>query len=741
MKSLVLFLTCLLLTTSLFAQDKDYIANAAKLQKEIWDAPGDEFKSTTVPANLSAESAVILARAYHVEWTSANKFKLSALGMGFAFHAQKLIIFHERVKINDKAALEDFSTIEYQKKLDNSTSGFLGPHITNTKNTFIGAKIIKPGGKEVAVNTSEEVLVKNETKDKQGKLAIPNLQVGDVLDYYVANIDVSEDGQGVSFRDNENIFVLANEYPMLYYSIDFQFDKRVKTKYIYANNAPEFEENTDGDGNLLLSLKLHNVAKYQSHLWTSTYRQYPYIEIGSAYVKGAQNSDKMLAKENSMFEGHKKSYSETFNQMGSGSDNEIERGMKDFFGSRKNLKSASLDTIMKVLYDEWKFRTFCMYDGDELGDVNSLNYRTANSLFGTLNMSTMLTALDIDFDVLLVASRESNTLENSYNLRDFEALIRINGGDQPMYMSFNDPMTHFNEIPERFQGENVVVLHSRQGSTRYKFDESDDVLPVTPSDGNKLDEQVVVSLMPDNMQKLKIERTVKETGCLRHGDQKLLIPVQDVDNGYMEIVKGETLAKRLSRSKETKKKVQDFNAAFSKEHDEETKNFTSEIKARFDQEPKQLTNVKIINTALENSNPVFEYTANFVLDNLVKKAGGNYIIDAGKLTGDFISLDAKERKRTIDVYMPCARTFKYNVVINIPQGYAVKGMEEMNQNKSNKTGSFVSSAVLNGNKLTITATRVYTHNFEKAADWPLLVSLIDAASNFNSKKILLEKQN
>jgi len=739
MRSLILFLTCMLLTACLFAQDKDYNANAAKLQKEIWDAPIDEFKSTTVPANLDKESAVILARAYHAQWTSANKFKLSALGMGFTFHAQKLMVFHERVKINDKAALEDFSKIEYQKKLDNSTSGFLSPNITNTKNTFIGAKIIKPRGKEVIVNTSEEVLVKNETKDKQGKLAIPDLQVGDILDYYIAVVDVSENGQGVSFKDNENIFVLANEYPMIYYSIDFQFDKKVKTKYIYANNAPQFEESTDADGNLLLSLKLHNVAKYQSQLWTSKYRQYPYIEIGSAYIKGAQNTDKMFAKESSMFEGNKKQYAEIFNQMGLASDYDIEKEMRDFFGGKKNLKSASLDTTMKVLYDEWKFKTFCMYDGDELADVNSLNYRNASGLYGALKMSAMLTALGADFDVLLVASRESNTLENSYSLRDFDAMVRING-DQPMYMSFNDPMTHFNEIPERFQGESVTVLHpNRRGAIRYKYIESDDVLPVTPSDGNKLDEQVVVSLAPDNMQKLKIERTVKETGSLRHGDQKLLIPVQDVDNGYMEMVKGETLAKRLSHSKETKKKVQDFNAAFSKERDEETKNFTTEIKGRFDQEPKQLTNIKIINTALENTNPVFEYSANFTLDNLVKKAGSNYIIDAGKLTGEFITLDAKERKRSIDIYMPCARTFKYTIVINVPQGYTAKGMAEMNQNKSNKTGSFISSAVLNGSKITITATRVYKNNFEKAADWPLVMELMDAASNFNTKKILFEK--
>ncbi|MGZ3927056.1 MAG: hypothetical protein ACXVJG_08880 [Mucilaginibacter sp.] len=740
MRSLLLFFACCLLTTSVFAQDKDYADRAAKLQKEIWGTPAAEFKSTTVPANLSNESAVVLARSYNAQWTSSGKFKFMIVAVGVALHTQKIITFHERVKINDKVALEGFSKIEYQKKLDNTTSIFFTAKLRNTKNTFVGVKIIKPSGKEVIVNTSEEVLVKNETKDQKGKLAIPDLQVGDVIDYYITSVDVSESAEGTSFKDNENVFLLADEYPVLYYSIDFQFDKKVKTKYIYANGAPHFDEKNNDDGDLLLSLKLHNIPKFQSHLWTSALRQYPYIEIGSAYVTNMNLYDKRLSKENSMFEGNEEVFGESFQEYPNFDDSE--KATKDYFGGRKNTKNAPLDSVMKMMYDQWKFRVFCAYDGDELESIRDLNYRNANSRGAAITMGMMLTDMDVDYDVLLVASRKTNTLENSYSLKDFDALIRINGGMKPMYMCFDDPMTHFNEIPERFQGEKVVVMSpKRHNARKYTFDYSNDVLPVIPSVNNKLDEQLVVTMLPDNMQKLKIERTVKETGSLRHDDQKQLIPVQDVDNGMMELTKGETLAKRLSRSKATKKKLDDFNAAFEKEHAEINKNFTNEIKARFDQEPQQLTNFKIIKPALESDKPVFEYSATFMLDNLVKKAGSNYIVDAGKLSGGFIKLDDKERKRTIDVYMPCARTFNYVVVINIPPGYAAKGMEEMNQSKTNKTGSFTSSAVVKGNKLTITATRTYKNNFEKAADWPLLVDLLDLAANFDSKKILLEKQN
>jgi hypothetical protein len=233
---------------------------------------------------------------------------------------------------------------------------------------------------------------------------------------------------------------------------------------------------------------------------------------------------------------------------------------------------------------------------------------------------------------------------------------------------------------------------------------------------------------------------VKEQGELRHADQKLLLPVQDIDDGYRNLVKGEELAKRLKANQDTKKMLDDYTFSFNKQKTDNAKNFTTEIKGQYDQDPEQVQDTKIISPALENTDPVFQYSESFVLNNLVKKAGNNYIIDAGKLTGSFYKLEDKDRKRTLDVYMPCARSFKYTISIAIPPGYSAKGMEELTTKKANKTGSFSSSAVVSGNNLVITVNRVYTNNFEKAADWPLLTELIDAASNFNSAKILLEKK-
>jgi hypothetical protein len=396
---------------------------------------------------------------------------------------------------------------------------------------------------------------------------------------------------------------------------------------------------------------------------------------------------------------------------------------------------------MRMLYNQWKFQIFCEYSGEELDDVNGMNYRRINSQYSTIVMSMMLTDLGVDHDVLFVSSRYSNTLDNVFTMGDFDMGIRINNNDvNPMYMFFESVTTHFNEI--RFQGERAAVSHPKRHNVQlYSLaDRLETELPVTSAEKNYQQETMHVSLLADNMQKLKVERTVKLSGALRNDAQKLLIPVQDVDSALMHLVNGETLEKRLSKVKKTKKMGDDYRFVFNKEREEMKKNFTTEIKNNLDQEPEQITDLKIIKPALDSSNAVFEYSATFVLNNLVKKAGNSFIVEAGKLTGLFLRLEDKDKKREQDVYMPAVRTFKYDINIAIPTGYSATGVDEFNVNKTNATGMFSSAAKVNGNTLTITVTQTYSHLFEKAADWPRLTELMQTASDFNDRKILLEKK-
>ena len=744
MKKTLLFLSVFTYGVSLFAQSKKenkaYADELLQIQNAVWGYAPAEFKETKIPADLTSESAVILAKSFNLSRVSSGKIEY-VREIGLKTHPTKFSIFHERVKINDKVALESFSTVEYQKKLDRSTRHMFSK-TENINNMFIGAKVIKPDGKEIIVNTNEEVLTKNEEKDRESKLAISELQVGDILDYFVCREDIVDKEVGNLYEDNDNLFELIGEYPVLHYTIDFQFNKGIKIKTIYANGAQHFEERQNSDGDQFLSLILNNLPKYQSRVWTSEFRQYPYIEIGSAYD---DEIDGIIKKNNfsgdaAMLQAQKYSFEKLFNG-DMAADYTLQHDFKEYLKKNNIAAGQLLDSTMKALYAMWKYDTFCKFStAGGNGDLLEISGNRPNSKAMAIKLSKILASLKINFDVLLVASRTSNTLNCVFNMSDFEALVRINA-DKPLYMFADDIFTQFDEVPERFQGEKAIVLHpqSKNGS-EFTFTEGEDTLPVMGREVNNNDEHIKVSLADQNMQKLKIERLVRQRGALRYDDQHALLTIDAFDNILTSAAaNGVSMDKRFKNLGDYKKFVGALQAVFDKARDEKVKNFTAEIKDKFEQEPQQVNNCKIISAALDKSQPVFAYSEDFVLDNMVKKAGDNLLIDVGKLTGGFYKLDDKERKRDVDIYMQCARSFNYTISIVIPPGFSAKGMEELTIKKENKTGSFSSGAVIKGNILTISVSRTYTNNFEKVADWPLMVDILDAASNFTSAKILLEK--
>src|SRR5687767_11463122 len=355
---------------------------------------------------------------------------------------------HQRVKINHKTALEKFSSIEYQKKLDNSTRlGFSA--IYDKMDTYIGSKIIKPGGKEIIVNTDEEVLTKNEKKSQTGKLAISDLQVGDILDYYIIVEEMQETGSEVQ---GPYTFVMNGEYPVLYYNVRFQLDEKAGVKYISANNAPSFKESKTEDDDIVLELKLKNLPKYLGSTWTSPYRQYPYITLkyklagyGSSsiadYSAGRVENGTITDK---LVKQYKSVPTATSSQVIT-----IEASSAGFrsIGGKKNAKKIPADSLLKALYNGWRYETFCDFDMDKINVTNEINYRQANSLKESLVMSRILKGLNMPHDVVLVCSRNGNSLKNSLDITDMDAMLRIPVGNNFYWMAFDNITTNFNEIP------------------------------------------------------------------------------------------------------------------------------------------------------------------------------------------------------------------------------------------------------------------------------------------------------
>jgi hypothetical protein len=143
---------------------------------------------------------------------------------------------------------------------------------------------------------------------------------------------------------------------------------------------------------------------------------------------------------------------------------------------------------------------------------------------------------------------------------------------------------------------------------------------------------------------------------------------------------------------------------------------------------------------IRHDKPALQYSSGFVIDGWVKKAGNNYIVDIGKLVGSQLKLEEKQRNRTVDVYMPFARSLEWQINLQVPDGYTLEGIEKLNGSTDNASAAFISKATLEGNKLILRVSKSYKNAFEPAANWPNLVAMIDAAQNFTNAKLLLKKK-
>lgn len=714
-----------------------YKERAAEVREDLWGTPEPEFKLTAAPAEMANESAVILARSFEVINSSKVKLKFSVFGFGAARRNLYRTIIHERVKIGDKSALDEFSTIEYQKRLDKTTS-FAWTKIYNKMETYIGAKIIKPNGKEVVVNTDEEVLTKNEEKAKEGKLAVSDLQVGDVLDYYINIEEMQETGSEVQGPYH---FIMGGEYPTLNYAVRFQLDEKVGVKYIAANGAPAFRESKTEEDDIVLELKMKNLPKIQSTMWTSLPRQLPYLSLQyklvgpydggptSLYQKGRVQKDVITDKLVNQYRDL------LFPAPVDLSAREI---VYDYFGGKKKLRDVPQDSLLKIMYEAWRYKVFCRFATDKIEMDNALNYRQANSLQGALTISRYLQGL-VDHDVVLVCSRNNGSLKNVMNLTDMDAMIRVRTGGKTYWMAFDDITTRFNEIPARFQGEEAITIAVELNKKTWQMDQEKIKIPVSPAADNRVVENISVAFAAANPQQLLIDRTCVLTGAYHSGEQKRLLLMEDMEKALAKSLNQKSFMETLAEEKKTQKLVPEFAAAFGKEKGDWKKYFKAEVKDQYEEEPKDVLSYEIKSDAVLSGSAAFSYRSSFSMDNFVKKAGNNYILDAGKLIGKYQKPEEKDRSRVLDVYMYSARIFAYNISVAIPEGYTVKGLEELNKKLTNETGTFSSEAVQEGNTVKITVSRSFLNNFEKAAAWPKMLELLDAVYEFNGKKILLEK--
>jgi hypothetical protein len=712
-------LLLLIVSTSLFAQDK-------KEAREFFWGQNDEFKkSNTIPDKWKNESAVIIHKREHYNY---HKF-----GTNVTYTSA----IRKRIKLMDQAAVTEFSQFSYKTKFYSNKA--YGSGFWRRGTTFIGVKIVKPDGKEVEIDAEKE---SKEVNGEQ-KLAISNLEVGDIIDYYFYSIEPFKSVYDYSFDPVET--PLGDVYPTMDLKITLETENDFFTNFNTYNGAPSLKQiPTKNSGERSYELTEKNIEKNEFPRWFFPLAEMPCYKFQVIFAR----SGKFEKLADGFLSENEKEVKKTV----------LKQDIYDYY-NKKFVPNGNLDPIKDFLKgktfasDEEKIREvyyFCRHEYYtryiEAFVVNEsklfypFEYYGYNPIFFSEEVSFInyfmyfLKKNEMDYDIIVATPRVNGSIDDLLLQANVKKLIRVNT-KTPMYLEYFSPCNSADQIDYEVENSKAYVLEVSKGK---KITDASTVnLPTSSYQENCMKTKTVMTL--DDFTGFKVKKESSHLGHLKESEQKEKFNFYDY---VYEDYKKYGTTQLLEYVKNKKKKEQytnELTALINKMKDKQKEAFEKSLEEEYEFDVDDYA-FKIINTGRYGKKSALEINQDFTIkNNLIKKAGDKYLIEIGKMLTSQIEITQKEKDRKNNIYMSFPRSFDNEIILEIPAGYSVSGLEKLNKKVENETGGFTSSAEIKGNQLIIKTLKHYKNYNEKNANWDKMIQFLDASYQFTQEKILLKK--
>lgn len=707
-----IFFCTLLLAVSFSIHVAPALDRGEELRSEMWVTSDKSFKILAVPGKWSDKSAVIIAQL--------NRFEYRKPVMRNLLRYNEYN--HYRIKLIDKNSVSKYSEISY---LSDHTDNSEGEYVK----VYVGFKVVNPDGKEIIIDPSKAVKMEREylgQVQSYKKLAIPNLEPGDILDYYICEETTRANVALIHFFDPV-VYELPQEYPVMSHKLQFRVERKCYINLRSLNGAPELKLVIDeANDEKFYSLDGTDIEGIESTRWMFPFRELPTIKFRAAFASGkAMRAWDVLLGE----AGEVKS---------SVTEQEVKDMAVTMLSTIYDVSALSkyAKKKLKGVKDPFELATKVYYYHRNM-DFNVHEQRAVrgespwNSIrqIAFVDMfSTFLTSKKIPHDIVLAIPRNISSLNDLLIENEIEWLIRVKKGDEYRYFTAFDLNTTPGTIVGLLEGTQAYALDGLRYASKGSMKTI--TLPSTTYKDNETVTNIKVDLSDVTTAKLSLKRSHK--GYNKSPDQYYFM--DPIDLRAEESKNFEMEEVNMS------KKYKAMHDAFlAKRMTDRLEGLKSSLERDFDLKVKEVSNFKIDQTGRYQTAPEFIYSCDFLAENLVNKAGPNYIIDAGKLIEQQTKIATDEVARKNNVYYENARGFRFVIEIDIPKGYQAQGLEKFNQKVENKNGGFTSTAKELNGKIIIETHKHYDVNYAPASEWTNIVAFLNAATTFNEQKILLKK--
>jgi hypothetical protein len=695
------------------------------IHEKVWGDKKETYKNIEIPSEWQNESAVYLFRTvdyiYDRPHNSIEYTKIS----------------HSKIKLLDQAAVTEFSTFKYPK---DDSRGY--NRVTNT--LTVGVKIIKSDGSEIVIDTEEEVI----ENEKERKLAIQNLEKGDIIEYFFHENYIMSENDLYHYEPVENY--VNTEYPIVNYKFALITEKDFFINYTSLNGVPELtrkniKTKSKKDNRREYSFELKNVVKNNSKRWF-----YPYIELPAykfqinfartgkyekkayTFISSDANTIKSQVKKEDIFNFYEDQFKPT------GKLGDVQRFLKGKSFSSNEEKVKAVYYYIRHIYFTNYIEAFVVNDADI---IYADPYYGKSPIFFKEEkefikfFAAFLKSEKIDYEILVGTKRYNGNIKNLLLESNVNFLMKVNT-TPPLYIESFNHISNVNRINHLLEDTNAYALKV----TDRKHIEDIETITFPKSDykDNNNTEKLNITIA-DDFSKTTVNKTSIYNGYNKVEKQKNKLKF--FDYVYEDYTKYSTksLYDKIKNKKTKAKYKKEFSALIAKLKEKQKEEFLSSSNSEYNFE---LDNYSFLinKTGRYNALNPLEITETFnITDDLIKRAGKNYVLEVGKLIGSQVEIDNNEKDRSHHIYMAYSRSFNNEINITIPKGYTIAGLDNLNKSVTNVTGGFISSAEVDNGVLKIRTHKYYSNNFEPKENWEKMISFLDATYQFTQEKILLKK--
>lgn len=625
-------------------------------------------------------------------------------------------IFRRMVKINDASALDDLSEFTFDPDVYQDIESGIPAFVVD--NAF-GARIFKPDGRVIDVDMKQTL---TDTEGKKGKeevkhkIAIPGLEVGDVLEYFYLRNNYFLGNLGM--QRQWNVF---SSYPTASYVIETLLDPKLTTEFRTYNGIKPVETLGITDaGKEHYRWEFYDLPAMETPKYCSVARQYPFIG-----VRVSDNISRLYSVNDSrrnpgvymnlVTPVYLAEVAELMSKINiDGKDMSLASNiLKNYRASHTGLTedeiadAAWLAVLYSSLLSEKMYKPMevisffkDLLDKQDLQTVASLGVTTSRN--------------DVDVDMILDTS-------------DLTPLVMF--GNR-IFINHSNTSFAPGEVPSSFAGEKFYIL---EGSRSKVFKNQKFYLANIPkakvSEHSRIMD-VKVAVPDVDGTELKVDYKGELKGSFKNVGALLTNPdeLASFCEEYLEIPD-----KMKQQRKYDVAKLSDFR-----------KNVLESLpRINFGLETVKVDTAICMSNGCSPKNNVLAYNISFKTDGLLTPAGDDLILNIGALAGNMGTNKDYKADRQMSIFADGPDNTRVNLSLAIPEGYYVdeSDLETLKCNVGNLCGNFYVNAALNKDAGTVDFQINYRNKSAVYSPdkWKDFVDLKKTAADYASTTLILHR--